>query len=248
MLVTASVIPLVFFIIACQDQVMDDLNAIAMNSSVALDVPRHVQDRYDQLSKENPDSRYVIVEVQNGGLSKLKEMEQQYGQFKSVEIIRTGEQISGILGNAAVNEPTDTSVPVTLERSADDDSRTFAIIEFTDQVRTLSAKAMLEGEIYLVVEETANPAEGMEKLYQFVTENMSYPSQAKKAGIEGRVFIEFVVEKDGTLTNFKSLKGIGHGCDEEAIRVLAMSPPWKPGLQHGEPVRQKMVMPVTFEL
>jgi protein TonB len=128
------------------------------------------------------------------------------------------------------------------------DSRVFAILEYTDQVQALSDRTVQDGEIFLVVEETAYPAEGMEKFFQFVTESMKYPREAEEAGITGRVFIEFVVEKDGTLTNFKSLKGIGHGCDEEAIRVVALSPPWKPALQKGQPVRQRMVLPVAFDL
>jgi len=231
--------------IACQDQVMNDLNTVALNSSAALDVPAHVQDRYATLSKANPDANYIILELQQEGQEKLKELRQEYGLPSTVEIFQSP---GSTFNNAAVYHETKAAMILHETNDSGNDSRVFAILEYTDQVQALSDRTVQDGEIFLVVEETAYPAEGMEKLYQFVTENMSYPSQAKKAGIEGRVFIEFVVEKDGTLTNFKSLKGIGHGCDEEAIRVLAMSPPWKPGLQHGEPVRQKMVMPVTFEL
>lgn len=234
--------------VACQDQVMSDLNTVAQNSSVALDVPRQVQDRYDQLNRQNPDSRYVILEVQNGGLTGLSELEKQYGLTKSFEIIRMGDDASHVVMQAPpVNGPTVTRIPVTLEGGGDN-SRTFAIVEFTDQVQALSNSTMQEGEIFLVVEETAHPDGGMEKFYAFVKENMSYPAEARKDSIEGRVFIEFVVEKDGSLTNFKSLKSIGHGCDEEAIRVLALSPPWVPAQQKGEVVRQRMVLPVVFNL
>jgi protein TonB len=66
--------------------------------------------------------------------------------------------------------------------------------------------------------------------------------------VEGRVFLQFVVNKDGSLTDIKVVKGIGAGCDEEAIRVLKSAPRWSPGKQRGVPVRQRMVLPLTFKL
>jgi len=67
-------------------------------------------------------------------------------------------------------------------------------------------------------------------------------------GIEGKVFVEFVIEKDGSITDVKAIKGIGAGCDEEAVRILQSAPNWKPGKQRGKPVRQKMVLPISFKL
>jgi len=66
--------------------------------------------------------------------------------------------------------------------------------------------------------------------------------------IEGRVFVQFVVDKDGSITNVEVLKGIGGGCDEEAVRVVKNAPKWNPGKQRGRPVRVKMVLPITFKL
>ena len=77
---------------------------------------------------------------------------------------------------------------------------------------------------------------------------MKYPSQARRMGIEGRVFVQFVVDKDGTVTEVKSVKGIGAGCDEEAERVLRMSPKFKPGKQRGRSVKVRMVLPIIFRL
>ena len=77
---------------------------------------------------------------------------------------------------------------------------------------------------------------------------MKYPSQARRMGIEGRVFVEFIVDKDGTLTNVKAIKGIGAGCDEEAERVIKNHPKWNPGKQRGKAVKQKIVLPITFKL
>lgn len=105
-------------------------------------------------------------------------------------------------------------------------------------------------EIFLVVEETAAPLGGMNAFYEYVGKQMQgkYPAQARRMGIEGRVFVEFVVEKDGSLTDVKAIKGIGAGCDELAVKVVQGAPKWKPGKQRGKPVRQKMVLPIVFKL
>jgi protein TonB len=103
-------------------------------------------------------------------------------------------------------------------------------------------------EIFLIVEEQPIPVGGIAAFYDFVGSNLQYPARAARMGIEGRVFVEFVVEKDGSLTNIRVAKGIGGGCDEEAVRVLAAAPKWKAGRQRGNPVRVRMVMPIMFKL
>lgn len=103
-------------------------------------------------------------------------------------------------------------------------------------------------EIFTIVEEQPTPNGGMGAFYQFVKKNLKYPSQARRMGIEGKVFVQFVVDKDGTITDVQAIKGIGAGCDEEAIRVLKNHPKWKPGKQRGRPVRVRMVIPITFKL
>ena len=103
-------------------------------------------------------------------------------------------------------------------------------------------------QIFLVVEETAAPKGGMPAFYEYVQKKMKYPAQARRMGIEGRVFVEFVVNKDGTISDVKSIRGIGAGCDEEAVRVLQSAPPWNPGKQRGKAVKQRMVLPIIFQL
>lgn len=102
--------------------------------------------------------------------------------------------------------------------------------------------------IFDFVESPATPMNGFETFYKQIAEKVKYPSQARRMGVKGRVFIQFVINTDGSLTDIKVIKGIGAGCDEEAIRVLKAAPPWKPGKQRGVPVRQRMVLPITFEL
>lgn len=89
---------------------------------------------------------------------------------------------------------------------------------------------------------------GMERFYQFMGKNIKYPRTAKRMGIEGRVFVQFIVSKDGTLSDLKVIKGIGAGCDEEAIRVMSLIPSFVPGKQGDVRVPVKMVIPINFKL
>jgi protein TonB len=103
-------------------------------------------------------------------------------------------------------------------------------------------------EIFNVVEESAAPKGGMQAFYKYVGEKLKYPAQARRMGTEGKVFVEFVVNRDGSIVDVKVVRGIGAGCDEEAIRVVQSAPSWSPGKQRGKPVRQKMVIPINFRL
>lgn len=89
---------------------------------------------------------------------------------------------------------------------------------------------------------------GMKAFYKYVGDNMNYPTQAIRMGIEGRVYVQFVVDKEGNLSEVKAIRGIGAGCDQEAERVLRESPRFIPGKQRGRPVKVRMVMPIVFKL
>ena len=102
--------------------------------------------------------------------------------------------------------------------------------------------------IYLVVEEEAEYKAGLEVLYKGIGEELVYPKAARKMGIEGKVFVEFVVDKSGDVRDVKIVSGIGGGCDEEAVNVLVTKNNWKPGMVKGKPVLQKMVLPIAFKL
>jgi periplasmic protein TonB len=105
-----------------------------------------------------------------------------------------------------------------------------------------------EPEVFDIVESMPKYVGGMGEFYKFVGENLKYPSQARRIGVGGKVFVHFIVDKDGTLSNIKIARGIGAGCDEEVLRILAMSPNWIPGKQRGNPVRVRMMLPITFRL
>ena len=105
-----------------------------------------------------------------------------------------------------------------------------------------------ETEIFTVVESMPEYPGGMGELMKYLGQSIKYPPLAKESGIQGRVFINFVVEPSGKISNVKVLRGIGGGCDEEAVRVVEAMPPWKPGKQRGKNVRVSYNLPVKFTL
>ena len=102
--------------------------------------------------------------------------------------------------------------------------------------------------IFLVVEQTAVPKNGMAGFYKYVSENLRYPAPARRMGVEGKIYVQFVVDKDGNITDVITVNSLGAGLEEEAIRILTTAPPWTPGRQRGKPVKQRMVIPIFFKL
>jgi protein TonB len=103
-------------------------------------------------------------------------------------------------------------------------------------------------EIFDIVETQPEPVGGYSAFYKYVADNMKYPARAARLDITGRVFVQFVVEKDGSITDVKVIKGIFEDCDEEAIRVIENAPNWSPGKQRGNPVRVYQRVPIMFVL
>ena len=89
---------------------------------------------------------------------------------------------------------------------------------------------------------------GEEARMKFMVENIRYPAEALKAGIEGMVYLSFVVRKDGSVTDVKVMKGLGYGCDEEAMRVVKSFPKFVPALLHGKNVSFRLNLPIRFRL
>ena len=104
-------------------------------------------------------------------------------------------------------------------------------------------------DIFEVVEDMPTPKGGMESFYRTIGENLIYPQEAVANGIEGRVYVQFVVETDGTLSDIKVVKGAGNGFDEAAMEAIkTTSGQWEAGRQKGTPVSTRMVMPIMFKL
>ncbi len=105
-----------------------------------------------------------------------------------------------------------------------------------------------EEEIFTIVETNPSFPGGDAKMYAYLGKNMNYPNIAQDNNIQGRVYVSFVVEKNGKITDVRVLRGIGGGCDEEAIRVVKSMPTWSPGKQRGKAVRVRFNLPIVFKL
>lgn len=103
-------------------------------------------------------------------------------------------------------------------------------------------------DVFTIVEQYPTFPGGDEAWFNFLNDNMTYPALAKKQGIQGKVWVSFIVDKEGNVSNVKVARGIGGGCDEEAIRVVSMSPKWNPAMQSGRPVSVKYNFPINFAL
>ncbi len=103
-------------------------------------------------------------------------------------------------------------------------------------------------EIFTVVEQNASFPGGQEALNKFLSKNIKYPAEAQRANVQGKVFLSFVVSPDGSISDVAVLKGLGFGCDQEAIRVVKSMPRWSPGKQSGRAVKSRFNLPITFQL
>ena len=103
--------------------------------------------------------------------------------------------------------------------------------------------------IYIQVDEAPEFPGGVAKLLEYVQKNIRYPVMARENGITGKVLVGFIIEQDGSISNVKVIKGIGGGCDEEAVRVVQSLPKFaNPGKIDGEPVRVQYTLPIMFAL
>lgn len=127
------------------------------------------------------------------------------------------------------------------------ESKADEALEFT-RVEVKEEVEDVEEEVFLVVEEDPEFPGGLDALSKFIADNIKYPQLAKENNITGKVFVSFVVEKDGRVGQVKILRDIGGGCGNEAVRVVKMMPKWKPGKQRGKAVRTQFNLPVNFDL
>ncbi len=102
--------------------------------------------------------------------------------------------------------------------------------------------------VFLAVETPPEFPGGENALVEFIARNVKYPPEARENRIEGKVYVSFIIEKDGSITNLKILKGVGGGCDDEAKRVVSLLPNFIPGKQNGRVVRVQFFVPINFKL
>lgn len=103
-------------------------------------------------------------------------------------------------------------------------------------------------EVFEFVEQMPEFPGGTEALMNYLRKSLRYPETARENNIQGKVIVQFVIDEVGEVSQAKVLRGIGHGCDEEALRVVLSMPSWKPGKQNGKPVKTRMNLPISFVL
>lgn len=142
----------------------------------------------------------------------------------------------------------DTEEVQNIEIMADIDQNTEIPVYIPIERPSREEAEIVEQEIFLVVEDQPDFPGGDVARIRYFSQNINYPIQARELNIQGTVYIGFVVEPDGSISNISLLRGIGGGCDEEALRVVAAMPRWKPGKQRNQAVRVKFTLPVRFTL
>lgn len=162
------------------------------------------------------------------------EIEQKVKFTAPVVTSDTVEETSMLLNQDDLNASSSTTAPITDEEIIIDDSENKVI----EQVAP----------VFTIVELMPGYVGGEEAMYKYLADNIKYPQVAKETNIQGNVFVKFVVEKDGSISDVRILKDIGGGCGEEALRVVKAMPKWNAGKQNGVPVRVEFNLPIRFTL
>ena len=116
------------------------------------------------------------------------------------------------------------------------------------QTPATDSKTSNDEEVFVVVEQDPQFPGGMEALYKYIASNVKYPDEAKAKNITGKVFVSFVIEKDGSISNVKVVHSPHELLSDEAVRCVLAMPKWVPGKQRGKSVRTQFMLPINFTL
>lgn len=224
----ALIVPMFFFIAACQDQVITEVTEIAKNSTMTMEYPPEVQATLDKMKSENPDRKYIVIVPDQQATDQAESLKKQLEQYdpakvKSINIMKDVKNRDGV-------------------------KRSYAIIDYDEYAKMAAENAAGEDKVFMVVEDPATFPGGMDGLRTFLTENLVYPTPAREQGLEGTVFVSFVIGIDGNLSDFNVVKGIGESLDAAAVDVVKKMPAWTPGKQSGKAVKSRFVLPINFKL
>ena len=134
------------------------------------------------------------------------------------------------------------------DASQTEDAKEEVVAPVSPEAKEAPADSTAKEEVFMVAEQMPEFPGGMKEMLKFLQDNVKYPESAMKKNVQGRVIVQFVVEKDGTPTEFKVLRSVDPDLDAEALRVMKAMPKWKPGMQKGQVVRVKFTVPVSFKL
>ncbi len=167
-------------------------------------------------------------------------------------VIEKDGVVSNVEVKRGIGEECDAeAVRVVKEMPNWDPGKQSGIVVRTAMVLPISFKIVappIDTTIYTTVEKMPTFPGGEFKMYEFLAMNIRYPQRARQDGYSGTVYVRFIVEPDGTITNIEVAKGVGGGCSEEAVRVVKMMPKWIPGEAFGKKVRVTYTLPVNFRL
>ena len=144
--------------------------------------------------------------------------------------------------------PENLVIPMTAESTGDTTNVTILREKNGKKVLVVTATEPTGEEVFEITEIQPKPAGGMEGWMNYLAESLKYPEEAKERGIEGTVVMAFIVNSDGTISDIETLRSIGGGCDQEAMRVIQNAPKWTPGQLGGKAVRVRMRLPLQFKL
>ncbi|HEY9005370.1 MAG TPA: M56 family metallopeptidase [Ohtaekwangia sp.] len=223
-----SMLPVIFFIVSCQDQVASEAQDIAKNSTMALDIPKEVEMRLEQMRMAHPDKKFIVIEPDANAVDKAADLQRKTGALDPSQIVSMDvmKNIQDKNGNA----------------------RSFIIIEYNETTEKVASSAVKDGEIFTVVEETATFDGGFEAIGSFLSSHLEYPEELREQGVEGKVFVQFVVNTDGSLSNFEVIRSSDARLNDAALGAVRSMPHWNPGKQKGVAVRQQFVLPIVFAL
>ena len=191
---------------------------------------------YKSYDKKNLDTFQRQVEVIEEEMVEITKQEQPKPQVQApkpqvtqIQVVEDDVEVEDIELNAEVDQNEE-------------------IEDYVYDAPEIEEEQLDEQEVFTVVEENPEFPGGIAKLLEYIQKNTKYPMMARESGIQGTVFVGFIVETDGSISNVNNLRGIGGGCDEEAMRVVQSMPKWKPGKQLGNPVRVQYMARVVFKL
>jgi TonB family protein len=213
------VVIMLFTIISCEEKVLTDMKNAAKQSVLLTEYPADVRQVVTKIQQRDPNAELRVYGlVDIADLPKFMTDDNDQATYLSIP---GDPNYSGyvIIGEQKVKEV----AGYLTQRDGND-------------------------QVYTIVENQAHPINGMTEFYKFIGENIKYPMEARSKNIEGRVFVNFMIDESGKLSDFKIVRGIGAGCDEEAVRVLKLSPNWKPGMQDGVAVKTLFNLAIIFKL
>lgn len=189
---------------------------------------------YDKRTLENLQRTVEIIEEEMVEVTKQEAPKPQHPAPKP-----QATQIQVVEDDVEVEDEIDINAEVSQEE---------IIEEYVYEAPEIEEEEIVEAEIFTVVEQMPEFPGGAAEMTRFIQKNIKYPMMARESDIQGRVYINFVVEPDGSVSNVTVMRGIGGGCDEEAVRIVNMMPKWNPGKQRGIAVRCSFTVPIVFRL